>query len=414
MIDRRGRGTLGEGRFGRAYYQDDVPVRDAKVMRGHAVRALYLLSGALDVAVETEDTELLSGVERQYRASLARRTYLTGGMGSRHQDESFGEDFELPPDRAYAETCAGVASVMLAWRLLLATGDPSYGDQIERALYNVVAASPSLAGTAFFYTNPLQRRASTVAVPSDRASHDAATAMRVPWFEVPCCPPNVARLIASLGGYLATTDADGVQLHQYMSGTIRADDVTLSVRTRYPWDGRISVSIQDTPTTPWTLTLRVPAWAQGATVSVDGTTRAAAPGSAQIRRAWAPGDTVRLDLPMFPRWSAPDPRIDAIRGCAACERGPIVYCAESVVAPDALDLQSIVVEPGTARECAIEGVAGVPGVAVRVRELIVDSSAGWPYDGPRSERGLRRTLTLIPYHAWANRGPATMRVWLPL
>jgi DUF1680 family protein len=141
---------------------------------------VYLLAGAVDVAVETDDAELLSAAERQWRATVARRTYLTGGMGSRHQDESFGEDFELPADRAYAETCAAVASVMVAWRLLVATGDVRYGDHIERALYNVVATCPSCDGTAFFYTNPLHRRTPTVPAPADHESHHAATAMRAP------------------------------------------------------------------------------------------------------------------------------------------------------------------------------------------------------------------------------------------
>jgi uncharacterized protein len=413
MIDRRGHGTLGDGQFGPAYYQDDVPVRDAKTMRGHAVRALYLLSGAVDVAVETDDSELLAAVEEQYRASLARRTYLTGGMGSRHEDESFGDDFELPPDRAYAETCAGVASAMLAWRLFLATGDVSYGDHIERTLYNVVSASPALTGTSFFYTNPLRRATPTVPSPSDRGSR-AATAMRAPWFVVPCCPPNLARLLASLGGYLATTDADGVQLHQYASGTVHAGEVTLVVDTDYPRDGRIAVRVQDGPATPWTLALRVPAWAQGATLTVDGGTRRVAPGSAQVRRAWAPGDTVHLDLPIAPRWSAPDPRIDAVRGCVACERGPLVYCAESVTGTDSLDLDAFVVEPDTARDAAIEDLDGMPGVAVTVREVLADAAADWPYGAPAAEAGARRSVTLIPYHAWANRGPSTMRVWLPL
>jgi DUF1680 family protein len=180
MVDRRGHGSLGDGPFGPAYYQDDVPLREADVMRGHAVRALYLLAGALDVAAETGDEELLAAVERQWQATLARRTYITGAMGSRHRDESFGEDFELPADRAYAETCAAVASIMVAWRLLLATGDVRYGDQIERALYNVVAACPSCGGTEFFYTNPLHRRTPTVPAPADHESHYAATAMRAP------------------------------------------------------------------------------------------------------------------------------------------------------------------------------------------------------------------------------------------
>ncbi len=159
FVDRRGRHTLADIEWGRSYFQDDVPFRTADSLRGHAVRALYLAAGAVDVAVENADDELLSAAIRQWRHAVARRTYITGGMGSRHQDEGFGEDFSLPPDRAYSETCAAVASVMLAWRLLLATGDPTYADLAERTLYNVVAACPDTDGTAFFYTNTLHQRA---------------------------------------------------------------------------------------------------------------------------------------------------------------------------------------------------------------------------------------------------------------
>nr|WP_231980471.1 beta-L-arabinofuranosidase domain-containing protein [Tessaracoccus coleopterorum] len=142
FIDRRGHGLLADIEWGRSYYQDDEPFRTSTVLRGHAVRALYLAASAVDVAVESGDTELFDAARRQYDNALARRTYVTGGMGSHHQDEAFGEDFELPPDRSYCETCAGVGSIMVAWRLLLSTGDLRYGDAIERTLYNIVAASP--------------------------------------------------------------------------------------------------------------------------------------------------------------------------------------------------------------------------------------------------------------------------------
>ena len=158
FVDRRGRGTLGEIGFGQAYFQDDVPIRDAAVFRGHAVRALYLAAGAVDVAVETGDDALLETLIAQWEATVARRTYLTGGMGSHHTGEAFGEDFVLPPDRAYSETCAGIASMMLAWRLLLATGEPRFADLFERTLHNVVATSPAPDGRHFFYANPLHQR----------------------------------------------------------------------------------------------------------------------------------------------------------------------------------------------------------------------------------------------------------------
>jgi DUF1680 family protein len=205
FVERRGHGVLGDIELGAAYYQDDVPVREADVLRGHAVRALYLAAGAADVAVDTGDDELLGAVTRQTLHTLARRTYLTGGMGAHHEGESFGQDFELPPDRAYSETCAGVAAVMLGHRLLLATGDPTYADAVERTLFNVVATSPADDGQAFFYTNTLHQRVPGAVPDPDVASPRASSDLRAPWFNVSCCPTNVARTFATLSAYVAWT-----------------------------------------------------------------------------------------------------------------------------------------------------------------------------------------------------------------
>ncbi len=199
FVERRGTGTLGEIAFGQAYFQDDVPIRDATVFRGHAVRAMYLAAGAVDVAVETGDDELLAALIAQWEATIARRTYLTGGMGSTHTGEAFGDDFMLPPDRAYSETCAGIGSVMLAWRLLLATGEARFADLIERTLYNVVATSPAPDGRHFFYANPLHQRVPGTVPSDDVESKRASSSLREPWFLVACCPTNVARTLASLG-----------------------------------------------------------------------------------------------------------------------------------------------------------------------------------------------------------------------
>ena len=191
------------------------------MLRGHAVRANYLAAGAVDVAVETDDAELLAALRRQWDATVARRTYLTGGQGSHHQDEAFGDDFVLPPDRAYSETCAGVASIMFSWRLLLASGDPRYADLIERTLYNVVATSPSRRRPALLLRqHPAPARARRRAR-RRQAVGRAASSLRAPWFEVSCCPTNVARTFASLAAYVATADDDGVQLHQYAPAAIR-------------------------------------------------------------------------------------------------------------------------------------------------------------------------------------------------
>ncbi|WP_306205246.1 glycoside hydrolase family 127 protein [Actinoplanes sp. RD1] len=403
FLDRRGHGRLGPIGFGAAYFQDDEPFRTASALRGHAVRALYLAAGAVDVAVDTGDTELLDAAIRQTARALERRTYLTGGMGSHHEGEAFGDDFELPPDRAYSETCAGVASVMLNQRLLLATGEARYADAVERTLYNVVATSPAADGRAFFYVNTLHQREPGRVPEPDRASPRAASSLRAPWFEVSCCPTNVARTLASLGAYVATTDAGGVQLHQYAAGRIATtladgSPVELRVETLYPADGRVRVTVLSGPERAWTLRVRVPAWASGATL--DGA--AVQPGYAELTRAFVAGDAVELDLPVRARWTWADPRIDAVRGTVAVERGPLVYCltgadvATARVRTDMapLDRDGRVLVPIAAHE-----TTGAP----------------WPYPGtaPGGTDAEPELVPLTPYHAWGNDGPSTMRVWIP-
>ncbi len=389
FVERRGRPALAAIPGGRAYFQDDMPIRAAPAFRGHAVRALYLASAAVDLAVETGDRELLTAIERQWQRTIERRTYLTGGMGSRHSDESFGEDYELPPDRAYSETCAGVASVQLAWRLLLATGDVRYADIVERTLFNVVATSPALDGSGFFYANPLHQRVPGEPPDPDAENMRAASSLRAPWFHVSCCPTNVGRTFASLAAYVATTDADGVQIHQYAPGTIQAGPLTLDVATNYPWTGDVTVRVTATDGARQRLSLRVPAWAGEAVLADRGHRRPVRAGYATVDAEWAVGDEVRLELTVRPRWTEPDPHVDAVRGCVAVERGPLVYCLEST--DQDTDLSEVRADPGAA--IAEDGIARALGGAPLLTT-----------DG----------LTFIPYHAWGNRGLATMRVWVPV
>lgn len=418
FVNRRGHHVLEEMEFGREYFQDDVPIREAEVFRGHAVRALYLAAGAVDLADETGDEQLRHAISRQWRRTVARRTYVTGGMGSRHQDEAFAEDFVLPADRAYSETCAGVGSVMLAWRLLLAEGAPVYADLIERTLFNVVSTSPSADGRAFFYTNTLHRRELGTLPDPDRPSVRAAASLRAPWFEVSCCPTNVARTLASLAAYVATADDEGLQLHQYMSGTIEhrlADgrELRVTIATAYPHDGEIRVRVDSATDGPWSLTLRVPSWAvEGASLTVDGNTRPVSPGVITARRRWQPGDEVVLRLPMAPRFTYPDPRIDAVRGCVAVERGPLVLALESVDVPGVETVDDLRVDVGMPPRI-VDG-----RVVVRCRRL-AQHDHGWPYrsrweESPPGEHDAMAEVPLVAYHAWANRGPSTMRVWLPI
>jgi DUF1680 family protein len=416
FVERRGRGTLREIPFGQAYFQDDAPIREATVFRGHAVRAMYLAAGAVDVAIENADDELLGALIRQWETTIARRTYLTGGMGSLHTGEAFGDDFMLPPDRAYSETCAGIGSVMLAWRLLLATGDVRFGDLIERTLYNVVATSPAPDGRHFFYANPLHQRVPGTVPREDVESRRAASSLREPWFLVACCPTNVARTLASLAAYLATADDSGLQLHQFADARISTtigDDrrVGVEVTTSYPRAGRVTVRVTESDGRPWQLTLRVPPWATGAEIADPHGRRSVGPGTVTVEWPFVAGDEVALDVPVSPRWTVADPRIDAVRGCAAVERGPIVYCAESVDLPDRADVGVLTVDPTVKPRDADRN----DGAVIVTARLSRPDEAGWPYgDSPRtSELSEPIEVALHPYHNWGNRGPSTMRVWMP-
>nr|WP_243229506.1 beta-L-arabinofuranosidase domain-containing protein [Microbacterium sp. CIAB417] len=391
FVERHGRGSLRDIEWGRKYYQDDTPVRDADALRGHAVRANYLSAGASDVAVETDDDALLSSLRRQWDRTVERRTYITGGQGSHHQDEAFGDDWELPADRAYSETCAGIGSIMFSWRLLLATGEAAYADLIERTLFNVVATSPAPDGKAFYYANTLHQRVPGIPADPSATSSRASSSLRAPWFEVSCCPPNVARTFASLDAYVATADDDGVQLHQYATGRVRTvlpdgRVVAFDVQTDYPADGRVRITIaQDAE---FTLTMRIPTWADGARLVVGGAGEDAAPGTASVRRAFRAGDVIELALPVAPRVTAPDPRVDAVRGCVVVERGPEVLALESV------DLGADVGDAVLAGE----PVERDGSVVLPVRNRSTDSVSEVP---------------LVAYHDWAQRGPSTMRVWVP-
>lgn len=410
FLARRGHGTLPVPPLQSAeYFQDDVPVRDASVLRGHAVRALYLSAGAVDIAVDTGDTDLLAALERQWENTVARRTYLTGGMGSRHQDEGFGDDWELPADRAYCETCAGVASIMFAWRLFLHTGDVRYPDLIERTLFNVVATSPSPDGRAFFYANPLhQREAGEPA--ADGVNPRAEGGVRAPWFEVSCCPTNVARTLSSLAAYTVALDDDGIVLLQYAAGELHAGGWRLRLETRYPDEDRVRISIDDVPADGARLRLRIPSWADAASVAIgDAPARPAAPGWYDIADV-SPGAVVTLTLPRSPRLVFPDGRIDGVRGTAAVQRGPLVLCLESVDLPHGVALETVRLVP-RAPEAEADGARASAVIVEQAR-----SSEPLPFGGQPDAAIVTRptTVTLVPYHRWAQRGPSRMRVFVPL
>lgn len=417
FIEERGHGLLGDDRFGAAYWQDHAPVRDAPTVAGHAVRQMYLDCGAVDLAVETGDSELLEAVIHRWNDMVATRTHLTGAIGSRHRDESFGDPYELPPDQAYAETCAAIGSVMLAWRLLLATGEERFADHLERTLYNAVLPGVSLDGQEFFYVNPLQRRRQYL--PS--GGPDVAT--RQPWFACACCPPNLMRLLASVEHYLATVDHTGIQIHMLATCTLRfgapGEETVLDVATDYPWDGAVRIQVVRTPERPWRLRIRRPAWAaSGQARLADQELVWPSEPYIDLDRRWRSGDVLELTFDMPPHYVTADPRIDAIRGCGALERGPLVYCLEEADLPAGVTLDEVVVLRD--RPLAVEPgpLPLAPALAIRARvATFTRPFSAWPYYVPGAESTPSSTSELdviaIPYFAWANRGLGGMRVWTP-
>ena len=405
LTARRGYGIFAGGRFEPLYYQDAEPVRSARSIGGHAVRALYLAAGVTDLYAETGEEALLASTLRQWNELALTKTYLTGGIGSRHDGEAIGDPYELPPDRAYCETCAAVASIMWNWRLLLVTGESRFADLLERTLYNGFLSGLSLDGGSFFYTNPLQSRNGK---------------QRRHWHPVACCPPNIMRLLASVHHYLATTSDDGVQIHQYATSTITAvppvaGPVELSIETGYPWSGSVTVEIVACGDAEWTLSLRVPRWARG--TLVDGQPVEAE--YADLKRRWRPGERVVMEMDVSPRLTAPNPRIDAVRGCLALERGPIVYCFEGGDLPAGANLADVALpaDAAPADSGPLVALGGMPGVSV---SGVVRDFDGWEQieygdlrELPGNGRGAEAPLLAVPYFAWANRGQGGMRVWLP-
>jgi DUF1680 family protein len=417
FVDARGHGLMAGYGAEPTYFSDRLSVREQTTVEGHAVRAVYLAAGAADVAVELGDDELLRALQQQFAHMVATKTYITGGLGARWDREAFGDPYELPSDRAYAETCAAVGGVQWAWRMLLATGEPVYADVAERMLLNGFLAGVSLSGAEYFYVNPLQMRTDAHSDEGRSPAHG-----RRGWFDCACCPPNIMRTLASLGGYLATTDDEGLQLHLYapasITATVAGGRARLSVETDYPWEGLVRARIHDAPAADWTLTLRVPAWAEGATLNVNGAQQPLIAGSyASVHRTWTGGDIVELSLPMVVRITAADERIDAVRGCVAVERGPLVYTVEQIDQPAGLVVDDLRVDPTgqTRAEHRPDLLGGVTVVSLHGRSA-AHSSDEWPYpaaDGRAAPAGQTVEITAVPYFAWANRGIGPMRVWLP-
>jgi hypothetical protein len=403
--------------------QDRVALRKEKEAVGHAVTGAYLYSGAADVVAETGETALRDAVARIWDDITGRKMYVTGGTAAYHHGlsvrkdpvhEAYGAAFDLPQRTAYNETCANIGHAMFSRRLLALTGGARYADTMEHVLHNSMLSAMSLDGTRFFYTNPLERRAD---VPLEWQDANE----RWPAWQCYCCPPSVARTIAGLGEWAWSLSDDAAWLHLFgtgtMTGAVAGGTVCLAQSSRYPWDGNVAVRVDATPAAEWTLRVRIPGWAAGATLAVNGAPVSPAPAAgayAEVRRAWKAGDTVDLALPMEPRLVEASPVVEQNRGQVAVMRGPVVYCVESADLPAGIDIDDVVLPVGAAWTVRHEP-ALLGGVTVLECEARVLPAGGAAQDLYRPARAGGRPfrLRMVPYYAWCNRGPGDMSVWLP-
>lgn len=411
FIDRRGQQPPVIG--GSPYHQDHQPFRQLEAVTGHAVRMAYYCCGAADILAETGDPEYRAALDRLWDNMTTRRMYVTGGIGSRYEGEAFGEDWELPNERAYAESCAAIGSVMWNWRMLQLTGQARYADLIENTLYNAMLPSLSLDGEHYFYQNPL----------ADGGGH-----RRQPWFECACCPPNIARMLAALPAYFYsvsggdTAPDHALWVHQYAAGSavIPFPDgarVRLTQSTRYPWDGEIEITLEQAPP-GLTLRLRIPGWCEEYSLEINGEQLNASEvegGYLLLQREWAPGDRVRLTLPTEVRRLHSHPYVAANTGRVALARGPILYCAEQadlhqdprdLILPAAADLHAQWQPDLLGGIITLTGEARLqpPGPAWQ-NHLYAEAPPVPPEATPTPFKA-------IPYYTWANRQPGAMAVWL--
>ena len=392
------------------YCQAHVPIREQTKVVGHAVRAVYLLSAVTDLAHENGDPTLRETSERLWNNLVTRRLYLTGGIGAAHNTEGFTQDYDLPDETAYAETCATIGLMNWTHRMLQFSGEGKYADVLERALYNGFLSGVSLDGARFFYENPLAS-----------AGHHH----RGGWFNCPCCPPNIARTLASLGGYFHSTGANDLWVHLYGQGRakMKVDDgreVSLRQVTNYPWDGAVKLEIGLASPQRFTLHLRVPEWCERWQVAVNReqlsvNSGQVSDGYIHLTREWKPGDVVEynMDMPIRTVWA--HPAVRALQGRMALQRGPLVYCLEGVDHGEIV-LDRISIDPQqVANNFQVEHREDLLGgvTVLRGKGRVVDESE-WEDILYRNQQPSSKSIdiTAIPYYAWDNRASGEMRIWI--
>lgn len=388
-----------DGEYLGTYAQAQAPVWEQDSVEGHAVRAMYLYAGVTDLVAETGDEELFEAMERLWENMTTKRMYVTGGIGPEHDHEGFTEDYDLRNEDAYAETCAAIGSIFWNQRLLKLTSEPKYADLIERTLYNGFLAGVSMDGTRFFYENPL----------ASSGDHH-----RKGWFTCACCPPNAARLFASLGQYIYSKGEGILAVNQYIGSTVVTTvdgiDVELTQSSALPWTGKARIDIDADGRIP--IKLRIPAWATNVSISVDGEEiNHGDEGYVELVREWN-GERIDVRFEQTTERIRAHPAVESDAGCVAVERGPLVYCAEEVDNERSLHQYSIPSSPDIDVDHQDDLLDGLTVLRTDAKVPTLDEWEGSLYL-PDEEVGTEATrLTMVPYYSWDNRAPGKMRVWM--
>ncbi len=434
IVDRRGAepkpGWLfqsGPGIGGTDVFQDRVPLRDAQEVVGHNVFFTYLFAGATDVFIETGDPTLVEPLERMWN-DLTLKMSVNGGVSpmgeglSLHHDpvvEAVGPAYYVPNASSYNETCGQIGNLLWNWRMLCAEGAAAHADMMELEIYNGIMSGIGLDGESWWYRNPLRRYDAI----HTGSGHNDLPERTQPGRRQICCPSNLVRTVAEWQSYQYGTDGDDLWVHQYgaseLSVELGGEQLVLEQETDYPWDGKIRLSILRAPARVIGINLRVPGWAESATISVNGTPTEAPiePRTyATISRMWSAGTVIEVDLHMAPRLVQAHPKAEQLRNQVAVFRGPILYCIESLDLPEGRDLDNVYI-PSDVALSPVEA-DGLPfGIRTLLGQGLYRPEAEWDY---RLYRPLQPAplepidLRMIPYFAWANRGPSAMTVWLPL
>jgi uncharacterized protein len=400
-----------------ALFQSHLPVRVQKSAEGHAVRAMYLYTGMTDVGMETGDESLIDACKALWASVTRRRMSVTGGVGSLEAGERFTFDYDLPNETAYNETCASIGLIFWAHRMLQAELKGEYADIIEQALYNGVLSGVSLGGDAFFYTNHLEVEPGLY---ENRVNRNIRMRpRRQSWFEVSCCPPNLVRLVASIGGYLYTTSESGVQVHLYAQSradlNIRGTATALLQETDYPWDGAVRLSVSPVVPTAFSLAFRIPGWSRDPVVNLNGSPVGIAGivknGYAAIERTWSAGDVISIDFGMEPTLIEAHPAVRFDCGKVVLMRGPLVYCMEET--DNGGNLWDVVLPADASFRTAFEPSL-LGGVVLISADALCRDPDDWTNTlyRPAGSRYKVRPIKAIPYFAWSNREPGEMLVWI--